>query len=42
MLDDLTAVQDDKPILLLDPHQPSSTPDRPFKKGWLHPPDFIY
>ena len=41
MVDDPSAVQDDEPVLLLDPHQASSTPNRPFQKGWLYLIKFI-
>ena len=36
MQDDTNIVQDDEPLVLLDPHQASSTPNRPFQKGELY------
>ena len=35
MMDD-DPTQDDELIHLLDPHQASNTPNRPFQKGWLY------
>ena len=37
MQDDTNIVQDDEPLVLLDPHQANSTPNRPFQKGELYP-----
>ena len=35
MQDDTNILQEDEPLLLLDPHQASSTANRPFQKGGL-------
>ena len=34
--DDTNILQEDEPFLLLDPHQGSNTPNRPFQKGGLY------
>ena len=36
MQDDTNVLQEDEPLLLLDPHQASNTPNRPFQKGGLY------
>ena len=36
MQDDTNVLQEDERLLLLDPHQTSGTPNRPFQKGGLY------